>query len=32
MENNVLEKMRNKMVDVIHETFTRKHYFVKISH
>ena len=31
MENNALEKMCNKMVDVTHKTFTRKYYFVKIS-
>ena len=31
MENNTLEKMCNKIVDVIYETFTRKYYFVKIS-
>ena len=31
MENNALEKMYNKMADVIYKTFTRKYYFVKIS-
>ena len=31
MENNALEKMCNKIVDVIYETFTHKYYFVKIS-
>ena len=31
MENNALEKMCNKTVNVIYETFTRKCYFVKIS-
>ena len=31
MENNVLEKLCHKIVDVIHETFTRKYYFIKIS-
>ena len=31
MENNALEKMCNKIVDVIYETFTRKYYFVMIS-
>ena len=29
--NNVLEKMCDKIVDVLHEAFTRKHYFVQIS-
>ena len=31
MENNALEKMYNKIVIVIYETFTRKYYFLKIS-
>ena len=31
MENNALEKMCNKIVDVIYKTFTHKYYFVKIS-
>ena len=31
MENNALEKMCNRIVDVIHQTFPRKYYFVKIS-
>ena len=31
IENNTLEKMCNKIVDVTYETFTRKYYFVKIS-
>ena len=31
MENNALEKMYNKIVVVIYETFTRKYYFMKIS-
>ena len=31
MENNTLEKLCNKIVDIIYETFTRKYYFVKIS-
>ena len=31
MENNALEKMFNKIVDLIYETFIRKYYFVKIS-
>ena len=31
MENNALEKMRDKIVEVIHETFTSKYFFVKIS-
>ena len=31
MENETLENLYNKIVDVVHETFTRKFYFVKIS-
>ena len=31
MENSALEKMCNKIIDVIYKTFTRKYYFVKIS-
>ena len=31
MENNALEKMRNKIVEVIYEIFTSKYFFVKIS-
>ena len=31
MENEILENLCNKIVDVVHETFTRKFYFVKIS-
>ena len=31
MENKALEKMCNKIVDVIYKTFTPKIYFVKIS-
>ena len=31
MENKTLENLCNKIVDVVHETFTRKFYFVKIS-
>ena len=31
MENTVLEKLCNKIVDVINQTFTKKYYFVKIS-
>ena len=31
MENNALEKMYNKIVVVIYETFTRKYYFLKTS-
>ena len=31
MENNALDKMYNKIVIVIYETFTRKYYFLKIS-
>ena len=31
MENNTLEKMCNKIVDAIYETFTRKYYFVQIN-
>ena len=30
MENNALERMCNKIVDVIYKTFTREYYFVKI--
>ena len=30
MENNVLERLCHKIVDVIHETFTRRYYFIKI--
>ena len=30
-ENTVLEKLCNKIVDVINETFTKKYYFVEIS-
>ena len=30
MENETLENLCNKIVDVVHETFTRKFYFVKI--
>ena len=29
-QNVVLEKFCNKIVDVINETFTKKHYFVKV--
>lgn len=31
MKNEILEKLCYKIVDVVHETFTRKYYFVKIS-
>ena len=31
MENNVLEKLCNKIVDVIYKTFTKKCYLVNIS-
>lgn len=31
MKNQILENLCNKIVDVVHETFTRKYYFVKIS-
>ena len=31
IENSVLEKLCNKIVDVIHETFTQKYYLVKVS-
>ena len=31
MENITLEKLYNKIVDMIYQTFTKKHYFVKIS-
>ena len=31
MENNVLEKLYDKIIDVIYETFTRKYNFVKTS-
>ena len=31
MENNALEKLSNKIVDVIYKTFTKKYYLVKIS-
>ena len=30
-KNNVLEKMCDKIVDVLHEAFTKKHYFVQNS-
>ena len=30
-EQDILEKLCNKIVDVVHETFIRKYYFVKIS-
>ena len=30
-DQNILEKLCNKIVDVVHETFIRKYYFVKIS-
>ena len=30
MENNVLERLCDEIVDVIHETFTRRYYFIKI--
>ena len=30
MENSVLEKLRNKIADVICKTFTKKYYLVKI--
>lgn len=31
VENETLEKLCNKIVDVVYETFTRKYYFVKNS-
>ena len=31
MENKMLEKLYNKIVDVVYETLTRKYYIVKIS-
>ena len=31
MENEILEKLCNKIIDVVYEMFTRKYYFVKIS-
>ena len=31
IENTVLEKLCNKIVDVINEKFTRKYYFLKKS-
>lgn len=30
MENEILENLCNKIVDIAHETFTKKIYFVKI--
>ena len=30
-EQDILEKLSNKIVDVVDETFIRKYYFVKIS-
>ena len=30
MENEILENLCNKIVDIVHETFTKKNYFVKI--
>ena len=30
-KKKALEKMYNKIVDVIYKTFTRKYYFVKMS-
>ena len=32
MENEILEKLFNKIVDVLFETFTRKYHFVKMLH
>ena len=29
-EQDIFEKLCNKIVDVVHETFIRKYYFVKI--
>ena len=31
MESIALEKLCNKIIDVIYETFTRKYYFIKMS-
>ena len=31
MENSVLEKLCNKIVDAIYKTLTKKYYLVKIS-
>ena len=31
MEQDILEKLCNKNLDIMHKTFIRKHYFVKIS-
>ena len=31
MENSVLEKLCNRKVDVIYETFTKQYYLVKLS-
>ena len=30
MENNVLERLCDEIIYVIHETFTRRYYFIKI--
>lgn len=31
MEQDILENLCNKIVDVVHKTFIKKYYFVKIS-
>ena len=31
MEQDILEKLCNKILDIMHKTFIRKYYFVKIS-